>query len=307
MQAQRKRKIQSGNAYSSLFPESIQQDQVIQPSGKARLHHTINLIKQIVQETKDDTRSLAKYLRGKDVQETCQNIWDFVYDHIQYTRDKTGVEQVRRPARTWADRKHGVDCDCYSVFISSILTNLKVPHQLRITKYGGKPHFQHIYPIVPTQDGYLTLDCVTDQFDYEVPYSEARDFDMNSRTPVEEINGLREVSGVDSADLLEGGLGVYRLKQSRLSLRETVHQKKVETDKPAKLIIKPIVAATEPLITKASSPSPTITPSVRMQSAPTAQPATLVRTRQRPTGLWIKLLLAFGVGLGTYKFIESAN
>ena len=183
MQALKRRNIAPGYAFDKLFPKSVKQDKVIRPEGKARLHHTINLIKQIVRDTKGDTALLAKTLKGDTLKDTCVNIWNFVYKHIQYTRDKVGVEQVRRPSRTWADRKTGVDCDCYTVFISCILSNLNIPHEVRITKYGGKPYFQHIYPIVPNGTGYFTLDCVTDQFNYEVPYSEARDFDMDNRKP----------------------------------------------------------------------------------------------------------------------------
>ena len=128
MKALRKRPIQPGYQFDKLIPKSIKQDSVVRPEGKAQLHHTINLIKKIVPETKEDTKLLANYLKGANLHDTCRNIWEFVYHHIQYSRDKVGIEQVRRPSRAWADRKKGVDCDCYSVFISSILTNLNIPH-----------------------------------------------------------------------------------------------------------------------------------------------------------------------------------
>ena len=147
MQALQKRHIKSGHEYDRLFPKSHGQDTVLKGAGKAKLHHTINLIRDLVWETREDTKLLAQILKGKNLDETCRNIWEFVYNHIRYRRDKPGIEQVRRPSRTWADRKKGVDCDCYTVFISSILTNLGIPHSIRITKYGGKTYFQHIYPI----------------------------------------------------------------------------------------------------------------------------------------------------------------
>ena len=304
MQAQKERTIKSGEQYNKLFPRSIRQDKVIRSEGKAQLHHTINLIKQIVQETKGDTRLLANYLEGESLPETCRNIWNFVYQHIQYTRDKTGVEQVRRPSRTWADRKKGVDCDCYSVFIASILTNLRIPHRVRITKYGGKPHFQHIYPIVPDGTGYITLDCVTDYFDYEVPYSEARDFDTSDPAQVSEISGLREVSGVDSADLLTGGLGIYQLKQPKLSLRSSVKNSDIK-GRSDKIIIKRVA---EPTTVKQSQRNPfSVSPAVAIKPPASPEPSTTIPAGKSSSGLIIKLLLAVGVGLGTYKLLESAN
>ena len=198
MRASKRRLIKSGIQYDNLFPGSSGEDIVIQSEGKAKLHHTLNLVKRIVNDTLKDTQLIAKVLKRKDLYSTCEATWNFVYDHIQYAKDKAGVEQVRRPSRTWKDRESGVDCDCYTVFISSILTNLKIPHRLRITKYNGKSHFQHIYPIVPDKDGgYITIDCVTDQFDFEVPFSGVKDFDASNKSYISEIKETNEISGVD--------------------------------------------------------------------------------------------------------------
>lgn len=305
MQALKKRHIAPGYQFDKLFPKSIKQDKVIRPEGKARLHHTINLIKQVVRDTKGDTALLAKTLKGETLKDTCENIWDFVYNHIQYARDKTGVEQVRRPSRTWADRQKGVDCDCYTVFISSILTNLNISHRVRITKYGGKPYFQHIYPIVPTSSGYIILDCVTDHFNYEVPYSESKDFDMADRRSVGEINGIREVSGVDSADLLIHGLGIYNLKQPRLPLRQVrrVDPMKNQETTSDKLTIRKL-----PEQKNAPQSALQIThpqPKVKVEEALINPASPLARERtKKGLGVAGRILLALGIGLGAYKLTE---
>ncbi|GAA4277023.1 transglutaminase-like domain-containing protein [Aquimarina mytili] len=214
MQAQAKRHIGPGDQFSHLIPKSISRDTIVVGSGKAQLKDTLNLMKQIIKETKGDTVKLASKLKGHNVVETCMNIWQFVYDHIQYTMDKTGIEQVRRPSRTWADRKNGVDCDCYTVFIGSILSNLDIPFKMRITKYGGKQHFQHVYPIVPIQGGHITIDCVTDKFNHEVPYSEKKDISINGTAEIKDISGL---SGVDMADI-----SLDAIVQQRIPLLEII-------------------------------------------------------------------------------------
>jgi len=210
MQAQVKRHIRSGQTYSHLIPNCTHRDTVIVGSGKARLEDTLKLMQTLIKETQSDTTLLAKKLKGHSLAATCKNIWQFVYSHIQYKMDKTGVEQVRRPSRTWADRKTGVDCDCYTVFISSLLSNLGIAHKMRITKYGGKPHFQHIYPIVPNGHKHITIDCVTDQFNYEVPYSEKRDIGLSHNIRNQAIGHL---SGVDS-----NAVSLDALQQPRLPL-----------------------------------------------------------------------------------------
>jgi hypothetical protein len=166
--------------------------------GLKRNNDTVRFIPQVVRETLFQTAKLAPLLKGSNVYETCKNIWEFVYTHIAYKKDEEGKEQIRSPARGWHDRFHGIDCDCYTVFISSILSNLKIKHKLRITKYS-QDHFQHIYPIVPTTGGnYITVDCVVDRFNYEEPYTEKQDTKME----LEYLNGIPSTNNVDVQDLM---------------------------------------------------------------------------------------------------------
>lgn len=220
MKAQRKRHIDTTSRFDHLIPKSVQKDTVIVGSGKAKLEDTLQLMQLVVRETTRDTVLLAKRFKSNHVNDVCRKIWEFVYRHIQYKMDKTGVEQVRRPSRTWADRFSGVDCDCYTVFIGSILTNLGIPFKMRITKYGGKHHFQHVYPIVPIANGHITIDCVADQFNYEVPFSEKKDIRAIGSF---EINGLGTLSGVDIADI-----SLDALEESPIPLREVISPKNIK-------------------------------------------------------------------------------
>lgn len=172
-----KRKVKNGTEYDALFPKA--EGKVLTIKRNATLDHTLKLIPEVVHSTKHQTEKIAQRLKGKTLYETCSNIWYFVYEHITYEKDEQGKEQVRSPAQVWADRKKGVDCDCYTTFISSILTNLNIDHAYRITKYH-QDHFQHIYPIVPTSDGgHITIDCVVNRFNYEEPFTEKLDKKMN--------------------------------------------------------------------------------------------------------------------------------
>jgi hypothetical protein len=89
------------------------------------------------------------------------------------------------------DRISGIDCDCFSIFCSSILCNLGIPHKFRITKYS-KPHWQHIYVIVPKPNGHWTVDAVLGQFNYEKPFTQKMDYTMS-------LNGINiaVLSGFD--------------------------------------------------------------------------------------------------------------
>jgi len=176
MEAAAKRNIKPGREYDYLFPAPMNKDKTVKEN--ATLEDTISFIHKVVGKTLNQTKGIAPRLAGRTLRETCSNIWHFVYENVAYKKDDDGLEQIRSPRRTWKDRKSGVDCDCYSTFISSILTNLRIPHKLRITKYN-RDHFQHIYPVVMDGGRFIAIDCVTDQFDYEVPFSEKKDITMD--------------------------------------------------------------------------------------------------------------------------------
>src|SRR5574337_799999 len=188
MEALSHRKIKNGAEYDDLFPSANLKNETVKKG--ATVSDTVKFIPKVVSETLPQTKEISKILRGNTLSETCKNIWDFVYTHIKYNKDDEGKEQIRAPARTWHDRFRGVDCDCYTIFISSILCNLKIPHSLRIAKYR-KDYFQHIYPVVHKPNGkYITIDCVVDFFNYEEPYTEIKDTKMD----------LQYLSGVNDDD-----------------------------------------------------------------------------------------------------------
>ena len=206
MEAIGKRKIRGGEEFDLLFPRPVGKRVLI--SKDAGVEDTLKLMLEKLPKTLDDTAAVAKVLKGKSLYETCRNIWQFVYEHIPYNPDEEGIEQVRRPARTWHSRNTpndkgevGVDCDCYSEFIASVLMNLKIPFVFRIAMYqrrdGKPPYWQHIYVIVP-KDGntehvqkrsdYIVLDCVKDGFDEEQPYLKIKDYSYTMK--LEYLNGL---------------------------------------------------------------------------------------------------------------------
>lgn len=199
-------KVRDGFEYDHYFPKA----KLITITKKrgATVSDTLKLIPVVVQETLFHTKRFAdEVIKDETLEQTCRNLWEFIVNHIAYKKDEDGKEQVRSPARAWHDRHNtdsegnpmGVDCDCYTVFISSVLTNLKIKHKLRITKYSEN-HFQHIYPIVPLENGrYITVDCVVKEFDYEEPYTEKKDTDMD----LEYLNGVPSTNKIgDSQDFM---------------------------------------------------------------------------------------------------------
>jgi hypothetical protein len=175
-----RRKIRGGKEFDYMFPTPDGTDERVQHDGN--VEDTVLWCGWVVKKYYRDTEKLASYLKGKskDEKDLYKNIFDFCYNHIQYHLDRNGVEELRRPAVSWRDRKYGVDCDDFTMFIASILYNLGKPFEFRITKYN-RPNYQHIYLIVPVGNGsHITIDPVLDTFNYEKPYSHKKDFNMKA-------------------------------------------------------------------------------------------------------------------------------
>lgn len=196
------RRIESGNQFNHLFLSP--QGQNVRIKKRADLEDTVALMKRVIRETLTDTGKVANLLRLGNTKQTLANVWNFCFKHLQYRRDEENIEQVRRPARTWRDRKQGVDCDCMTVFIGSILLNLRIPFVIRLSRNSmSATGFEHVYPVAITNQGKVIMDCVVHQFNFQAPYLEIKDINME----LQYLNGFDEdddfndeVDGFDGYD-----------------------------------------------------------------------------------------------------------
>ena len=272
MVASRARIIKPGFEFDAYFPKPTYENPYL--SKNADNEDTLDkFIPEMARKYQSDTERIAIVLKSGTLITTCRNIWNFVYNHIQYKLDDPHEEQIRRPARTWADRTSGVDCDCYSVFISSILLNLGIRHYIRMTAYNTQRGFQHVYVIVPKtptsnldkRSDYIVIDCVMDAFDSEKPFISKKDKEM---TPANSagLNGFtaRSLNGAfqSRSNLVYDdvyyipSMGAWALKgiDGGYYIRGNSQQRYVEplngVDGLFKKVIKTAVKATKPIAKK---------------------------------------------------------
>ena len=211
MEADAVRRVRSGKEYDYLFPPATGKDITVKKS--ADVADTVSFIQDNIPKTTWQTKKLAQFIKGRNLNETCSKLWHFLYEHIPYKKDEEGIEQIRSPRRVWYDRNKynsngevGVDCDCFTSIVSSTLLAMipPVPHKYRITKYpkrnGEIPRWQHIYVVVPkdgkldyeltNRDDYIVIDCVKNAYNDEQPYLEFKDFDAKMR--LDYLDGLEE-------------------------------------------------------------------------------------------------------------------
>ncbi|MFZ4056969.1 MAG: hypothetical protein ACOYKE_02470 [Ferruginibacter sp.] len=98
------------------------------------------------------TETFAPTLKGKDVFETCKNIWAFVKSQIPYVVDPRGQQIIKSPGRLWAEKKG--DCKSFSLFTASCLKNLGIGYGYRFASYDSHDSTPtHVYIFVPLKNG----------------------------------------------------------------------------------------------------------------------------------------------------------
>lgn len=108
---------------------------------------TINTLRNTVLDNYKQVARLAPLLLGESDLQTFFNIWYFLHEQIRYALDEEGKEEIRTPARAWADRKSGVDCDCLAVLTASLLINLGYKPRFEIVAMNNSNCYEHIYVV----------------------------------------------------------------------------------------------------------------------------------------------------------------
>jgi hypothetical protein len=154
-------------SFEKYFYKSVATDYIVKPAAENAIDtfndictryipHAVTQTESIATEILKITRSHHQTITNHAIAEV---LFRFVKQNIQYKLDKAGLEQIRMPSKLWEDGFG--DCEDYTIFCSSILINLNIPHMIRMADYGQG--WQHIYIKV----GKVTLDPVQDGFNYE--------------------------------------------------------------------------------------------------------------------------------------------
>ena len=109
------------------------------------LADTKKLIADICRNHYKECAAIAKHLKAETKLQSAFNLWHWLHHNIRYEYDREGREEVRTPARVWADRHRGVDCDCLSVFTWCVLKCMGYNPAFELAAFRNKPAYSHIY------------------------------------------------------------------------------------------------------------------------------------------------------------------
>lgn len=131
------------------------------------------IIEIYIPRAEDQTKKATAFLQknhGFKNEDFLWFMWQWCRANFNYQEDKAGIEQIRLPNQSWADRKKGIDCEDFVILIAGILDNLDLSYTVRMVDYGDG--WQHIYII--TKTGYV-IDPVNAKFNHELPYKHKLD------------------------------------------------------------------------------------------------------------------------------------
>ena len=182
-------------------------ENIRKPSGKNDLivkkGKTIDIQKVILEVSKDgiwrDTKAFST-----DFKATYNGLWDlwkFVKHNIEYIEDPEGVQWVKDPARLYADGSG--DCKSFTLFIVSVLQNLKVPYTIRFASYEvGSKKVTHVYPVAHLNGQDVILDAVWYAFDSQKKYEFKQDFKSNSKmAEIYRLSGFENTPVINTASM----------------------------------------------------------------------------------------------------------
>ena len=134
---------------------------------------------------------LAAHLKDDDEMQSAFNVWHWLHTNVRYNYDTPGEEEIRTPARVWADRESGVDCDCLAVFTACLLICMGYKPTFEIVAFNDSPTYSHIY---------VNLDGMA--IDRVLPVFLARPGNI-TKTQIMEIP-VYSLSGIDGCNTLSG-------------------------------------------------------------------------------------------------------
>lgn len=176
------RKVVAKSEFDALMPESSCEKV---RKSKGDTHTSIELMIEQIMKHNNQVSKIAPLLKGNSLQDTCNNIHSFLFNHFQYKADSSD-QMLRSPACSWKQRFEGIDCKSYSIIASCLLINLDLKHYIRKIKQPtfNPDGFTHVYVIVPInqetgnlKQGYYTIDG-TLQTTIEPTFIETKDFYM---------------------------------------------------------------------------------------------------------------------------------
>ncbi len=181
-----------------------------------RTDNIMDLVNEVAVTDRDDTERLAKQFAP--TRRGLKQLFDFVDDNFVYEEDPPANQWVQTPSYLYHTTQKG-DCKSFTVFISSVLYNMGIPHLIRYTAYGSKD-YRHVYPVALLHGKEIPLDVVWHKqengaFGKEKSFTKKQDFKMEGlyklgnteQSALISLNELEQVLADIPDSIIDEGIG----------------------------------------------------------------------------------------------------
>lgn len=132
------------------------------PDGMAGTARTLATMRAIVQRFRVDpgirqaATSIVFLTPEKDDISECRALFEYVRDHIRYTRDVYDVETLSTPDKTLSGLIG--DCDDQTVLLASLYESVGYPTRFVVAGYNDPRQYEHVYMQVFCADQWVDCD-----------------------------------------------------------------------------------------------------------------------------------------------------
>lgn len=113
---------------------------------------------------------ICEYFLGNTLEDTCNNIFNFLKKNVPYYIEPGTKQSLRSPAAILQHLK-GADCKSYALFSNGVLSAIARNYYndfstcFRFAGYNTRPGIEHVFCVVKTQGKEIWIDPVLNYFD----------------------------------------------------------------------------------------------------------------------------------------------
>ena len=122
-------------------------------------------------------KKISSFFKGSNTKQTGKKIFDFLKSNVKYVIEPGDKQTVKSPAAILA-QGYG-DCKHYAGFSGGILQHIGIPFAYRFASYrmlDKQP--QHVFVVINPGGNEIWLDPVLNEYNYQKPYTYAKDKKM---------------------------------------------------------------------------------------------------------------------------------
>jgi hypothetical protein len=179
---------------SNIVGQATGQKQLIKADQR-----TADIINQLIKNHHANlptARKIAGKFKGKTIQQTAENIWNYLKSNIDY-KVEPGTKQTTKTIARFLSDAHG-DCKHLSNFTGTILSALNIPFAYRFVSFShSNPDPTHVYVVAYDNGREIPIDAVLPFFNTEKPYTHKIDKKMS----LYHLSGIDTISGEQTTEL----------------------------------------------------------------------------------------------------------